>query len=275
MERINRLWRLLFALSLGAMAVQQLIHGDFLTVILPPSYPAWRQEQVIWIWIFSLIILVCCLGIIFEFKARPASAVLGCLLLSFVLCFHIPFHLSGVAASLGVWTDTLKALALSGGALMVAASLPGNEINSAWQKTQQRLLPLGKYFLAMLMIGFGIDHFVYTDFVSSFIPKWIPGHLIWTYFTGTCLIASGTAIMMNLYRRMATTLLGIMLFSWLILLHLPRAIAEPHSGGGNEWTGVFEIIAFGASAFLVDRSAFMKSYNRKRNNGGKLSVYTG
>ena len=158
---------------------------------------------------------------------------------------------------------------------MVAVSLPGEESNAAWQKTQQWLLPVGKYFLAMLVIGFGIDHFVYTDFVSSFIPKWIPGHVIWTYFAGLCLIASGIAIVLNLYRRLATTLLGIMLFSWLILLHLPRAIADPYSGGGTEWTGVFEIIAFGASAFLVDRSAFMESYNRKRNKGNKLTVYTG
>jgi hypothetical protein len=42
-----------------------------------------------------------------------------------------------------------------------------------------------------------------------------------------------------------------MLFLWVILLHIPRAIADPHSGNGNEWTSVFQALAFSGIAFIL------------------------
>jgi hypothetical protein len=42
-----------------------------------------------------------------------------------------------------------------------------------------------------------------------------------------------------------------MIFLWFIMLHIPRAIADPHSGNGNEWTSVFEALAFSGIAFLM------------------------
>jgi hypothetical protein len=33
------------------------------------------------------------------------------------------------------------------------------------------------------MLGYPVLHCVYTDFVASIIPPWIPWHLFWIYFT--------------------------------------------------------------------------------------------
>ncbi len=49
-------------------------------------------------------------------------------------------------------------------------------------------------------------------------------------------------------------LLGIMLFIWFVILHIPRAIADPNIDKGNEVTSVFEALAFSGVAFLI---AFM------------------
>ena len=35
------------------------------------------------------------------------------------------------------------------------------------------------------------------------------------------------------------------------MLHIPRAIADPHSGLGNEWTSVCETLAFSGIAFMT------------------------
>jgi hypothetical protein len=36
------------------------------------------------------------------------------------------------------------------------------------------------------------------------------------------------------------------------VLHIPRGIADPHSGDGNEWTSVFEALSFSGIAFLIE-----------------------
>lgn len=101
------------------------------------------------------------------------------------------------------------------------------------------------------MIVFGIEHFVYTPFVDTLIPDWIPWHRFWTYFGGVALIAAGAAIILKTRARLAANLLGLMIFCWFVLLHLPRGIASTAADNGNEWTSVFEALAFSGIAFVL------------------------
>jgi hypothetical protein len=39
-------------------------------------------------------------------------------------------------------------------------------------------------------------------------------------------------------------------FLWFLCLHIPRAIAGPHTLNGNEWTSVCESLAFSGIAFI-------------------------
>jgi uncharacterized membrane protein YphA (DoxX/SURF4 family) len=251
MENLNKLWRFFFAISFIAIALQQLIYADFRPVILPPSYPAWLLHRLVWTWVFSVLLIAACVAIIFEIKARSVSIILGSVLLLFVLVFHIPYQVSLSPLNLGAWSNTFKVLTLSGGAFIVAGSLP-QEINTSVPiKLLENLIPLGKYFLAIMLVGFGIDHFIYIDFVATFVPNWIPGHAFWAYFAGVALILSGIGIVLNIQLRLAATLLGVMLFLWLIMLHLPRAITNPYSDNGNEWTSVFEALGFSGIAFIL------------------------
>jgi uncharacterized membrane protein YphA (DoxX/SURF4 family) len=83
------------------------------------------------------------------------------------------------------------------------------------------------------------------------VPGWIPWPYFWTYFAGSALIAGGVGIVINVKRRLAAFLLGLAIFSWFIVLHIPRAIADPHSGNGNEWTSVFEAFGFSGIALIL------------------------
>jgi uncharacterized membrane protein YphA (DoxX/SURF4 family) len=100
-------------------------------------------------------------------------------------------------------------------------------------------------------VVFGIEHFVYPAFVATLVPAWIPGHLFWTYFAGVALIAGGIGMMVKSTTRIASLMVGIMIFLWLLMLHIPRAIADPRTGLGNEWTSVFEALAFSGIGFML------------------------
>src|SRR6185369_2243289 len=101
------------------------------------------------------------------------------------------------------------------------------------------------------LLIFGIDHFLYTDFVKPLVPTWIPGSLFWTYVAGIALIGTGLSFITNVKRKPVALLAGLMLFVWLIVLHIPRAVTMDTSKDPNEIVSVFECLAFSGMAFLL------------------------
>lgn len=251
MENLSRLWRFLFAIGLFALAIQELVNSDFLVVILPAGFPAWLPHRMIFDWIFSVPLAIASICIILELKARPISLLTGGILLLMVILFQAigqqyPMHL-------GSWTAAFKELTLSGGAFIAAGSLSRENKVSELENFLEKLIPAGKYFFAITMVVFGYMHFLYLDFVTTLVPSWIPWHLFWTYFAGVALMAGGLGIILNIKRHLAANLLGIAIFIWFIVLHIPRAIADPNSGAGNEISSVFEALSFSGIAFLIGR----------------------
>ena len=102
----------------------------------------------------------------------------------------------------------------------------------------------------------GILHFVYVDFVARLVPSWIPAHLFWTYFSGSALIAGGIGIILPWTTRLAASLSGLMIFLWVVLLHIPRAVGAPRDS--NETTAEVEALAMSGAAILVAVNAASK-----------------
>jgi uncharacterized membrane protein YphA (DoxX/SURF4 family) len=149
-----------------------------------------------------------------------------------------------------VWTNPLKALALAGGAALLAGTVPdeGRAIPAAagWRSMWPQL---GAVFLAVFFLVGGVQHFVYHDFVANMVPSWIPGRGFWAYVTGVALIASGVGILVRRAARLAATMSAAMIFLWVVLLHIPRALAGPRHA--FETCGVFEALALSGVALTV------------------------
>src|SRR4029453_6409362 len=94
--------------------------------------------------------------------------------------------------------------------------------------TDRILRPLGRVLLGGPMFIFGIQHFMYVDFVVTLIPEWIAGRRFWTYLTGTALIVAGNAIALDRTGRLAASLLGVMIFLFFLLVHIPLVIGRPN-----------------------------------------------
>ncbi len=82
------------------------------------------------------------------------------------------------------------------------------------------------FFVAPLAV-FGGDHFIAPAIVAAMIPSWIPGHLFWTYFVGTALFAAALSIVVDKYSTLAATLVGLMIFSFVLILHVPNVVGNP------------------------------------------------
>jgi uncharacterized membrane protein len=240
--------RIFYAVGLIGIGVQHFIFADFIPVILP-WWPAWIPGRPFWAFAVGAALVAAGVAILFNIKGRTVAALLGAAILVLIVIDDIPGQLAHYPAHLGVWTNTFKALTMCGGAWVVAGSL--SERTSSVTRYLEPIMPFGRFFLPITSIAFGIDHFLYTTFVAALVPSWIPGHVFWTYFAGVTLIAAGLGMIFRVQARLASLMLGIMIFLWVIVLHIPRAIADPHTAMGNEWTSVFEAVAFSGIAFML------------------------
>jgi uncharacterized membrane protein len=257
-DKIIATGRIFFSLGLLGIALQFFYFRQFIPVVVP-WWPSWIPGRLIWIYLIGAILFVIGAMILTGKMARWAATILGGLFLLWVLFLDIPGYSMGPRAThIGAWTNAFKALAFCGSAFVVARTLPDTASGSGHKRSfsfalLEKLMPLGMYPLAIMVTVFGVDHFLYVPFVSSLVPAWIPWHVFWTYFAGTALIASGLGMIFRVKARLAATLLGAMIFAWVIVLHIPRAIADPYGAIGNEWTSVFEALAFSGIAFILGR----------------------
>jgi uncharacterized membrane protein len=248
MSALATIGRLFFAVSMAAFGIQQLVAGEL--VRLAPPLPAWLPWHPFWVYGTGVLLLAADAAIALRIGARWAAAVLSVMLLLDIVLLHLPKALAnaGVGAA---WTNPCKALAMLGGVLILAAVLPEDKAGGspALEKGFGKLTPLGPVFLAAFMVLGGIQHFVYRDFVATLVPSWIPNPRFWTCFAGMALIAGGIGLLVPKTARLAALMTGLMILSWVVLLHIPRSLAAPHEAG--ETSGVFEALAFSGVAFIL------------------------
>ena len=110
-----------------------------------------------------------------------------------------------------------------------------------------KLLAFGRLFYAFPLAVFGADHFVFAKGIAEIVPSWIPGHMFWVYFVGTALFAASLSFVLKRHSELAATLTGIMLFSFVALMHIPNIVADP--GSRVPWIIALRDLSFSGGAF--------------------------
>ena len=83
--------------------------------------------------------------------------------------------------------------------------------------------------LAVVMIVFGIYHFMKPENFANFVPAFLPGGNIWIYIVGAAFILAAIAFLTNKQVRLAGYLLAILLLIFVLTIHLPYCLH-----GGND-----------------------------------------
>lgn len=249
MHYLVKTGRWFFAIGIAGLAGQQFYYGAFRPLLVPPYFSPFGGESIL-TYLVSLALVVAAIAIVTGKKAKIASVLLGFLFLALFLFCHVRYEcwIDPNSKHIGVWGNALKESAMAGSAFVVAGSFFNRQPAG---KGEKALIPVGSILFSITMIVFGIEHFLYPDFVKTLVPGWIPFNLFWTYFAAVALIGSGLCIVLRIRVKLVATLLGIMIFLWVLVLHIPRAVVAPASDYGNELTSVFEALAFSGIAFLI------------------------
>jgi uncharacterized membrane protein len=116
-----------------------------------------------------------------------------------------------------------------------------------------KLIALGCVFFAAPLAAFGAEHLVDARGIMSVVPTWMPLRLFWTYLVGVALIAAGMSLAFRKYLRLSSTLLAIMFFLFVLLIHIPNVATQLHDR--FVWAVAFRDLSFAAGALALSASS--------------------
>jgi hypothetical protein len=100
---------------------------------------------------------------------------------------------------------------------------------------------LGRILLALALLGFGVENVLFGHYVVARAAPWPADpsmRLLVASVTGAVFLASGAAMLMRRFVREAGIVSAALILGWMLILHLPVAIAGPAWSG--HWTNVLK-----------------------------------
>lgn len=205
--------RTILGTAIAGLGLISLIYADFAITWQP--VPEGVPMRTMLAYASGALLALSGATLIINRGAGFGAAAIALFLLSWVLFLH---PLRALANTEAWWLASAEALAVAAGAWTIA------------QPSASRWAAL--LFGAMTPI-FGIAHFLYIPFTASMIPSWIPARTFFAWFTGAGHVAGGVSIITGVVARLGATSLAIMFSSFVVLVHIPRVIAD--AGNRVEW----------------------------------------
>lgn len=241
---------LFFATPMAVFAGDHLISPKLIATMVP----AWIPGHLFWVYLVGAGLLAAALSIVTGKHSALAATLLGAMIFSFVLLIHVPNFVANPGDRL-MFAIVLRDSSFSAGALACAlAYAPAH----SWLKRTNWITALVRYVIAVAVVVFGVEQFLYPELVPvvplrQVMPPWIPGHLFLAYLTGTVLIASGLSLLFNWKSRLAATTLGIFVFVIVLLVYLPITAAKV-SDIANGLNYFADTLAVSGTALLLARA---------------------
>jgi uncharacterized membrane protein YphA (DoxX/SURF4 family) len=265
MKKLADLGRYFYGTAIAGMGIQTVYYHD-LPYMLFPATPAQGPGLTVTTYFFGIMFILAGTSVLFKKKTRPVCLLFGATLLLIFCLYYIPFQFlkNPNFMHLIEWDNAGKEWALSSGAFIVAGCFPATKENSFF-RLLAKLIPLGTKFFAITILCFGILHFLYASGVTEYIPLWIPHKIFWAYLAGLGLFGSSVGILLKIWPDLMAVLLGTMIFTWFVILHIPKVIYSTGDAREGEITSAFLALAYSGTAFVIASVGKNKSSIREKD----------
>lgn len=176
----------------------------------------------------------------------------GAAILTLNFAVWVGLHVPLVIAKPGVfanWLGLFEPLAITAGGLIAFARTA--RLNG---KLAKGLAQAGRLIFGVCLLVFALSHVLYLDFTASMVPKWIPpSQVFWAWATAAGHLAAGLALLSGVLARTAAWLVTLMFGSFVIALHAPTVVANPHSH--LDWCMLTVTLAITGAAWIVAETA--------------------
>ena len=233
----------LFALGTLLLGVVGIAFHDFALQWQP--VPAGIVARTALAYASAVLLIVAGGAILFRRYERSGALLLASFYWLWMFVLNLPLAIKSFT-HIGAWNSPAEIAFLAAGGTALVATSAG--------QLRGTLSLVARIVAGVCAIVFGLAHFNYAEFTASMVPGWIPYKLFWAYATGAGHFAAGVAFVSGIRARLAATLLAGMMGSFVVLLHIPRVIAQPEVHA--EWIMLAVASSLAGSAWLLRKYVF-------------------
>jgi uncharacterized membrane protein len=258
LDKIVALSNLCFAIPLAVFGALHLFGPQFVMDIVPPYMP-WRM---FWVYSIGCALIAASLSIATRIGIRWSGLLFGIMMFLFVAMIHLPGALRHPHDRF-IWTIVFREMSFGGAGWILA----GNAIDGWRGQGKSTLITVGRVFVTMAVIVFGIEHFLHATGLPGVplkkqTPTWIPGRMLIDYVTGAALLVAGGSILLNRKTRTVSTCLGGWILLMVLVIYGPVlivALSEPGAAVKVEGINYFADTLLFAGAILALAKATPRS----------------
>ena len=234
-----------FAVTMISLGIFGVIQGNFTPTWtgVPKGVPG--REGLAYLCAF--VSLATGIGLLWRRTAFISARLLLIYLLGWLLLFRVPNILRAPTA-LDTWWALGDIAVMAAGAWVLCAWFAANRGGRVSFAAGDRGLRIARLLYGLALIPFGVAHFTNLKDTAALVPGWLPWHVAWAYFTGCTFIASGVAVLIGVYARLAAVLSAFQLGLFTLLVWVPVVAAGPNA---FQWSEFLDSWALTAGAWLV------------------------
>ena len=245
--RIASVGHAVFAAMMTALGILGLVKGDFTAIWLP--VPKGVPVREVLAYVCAVISLASGIGLLWQRAPRswraccsPTSCFGCCYSECPSLFLHPRRKIPGQVV--------VKRRVIVAGARVLyawfAADWDGQRFDFA---TGDKGLRMARTLYGLVLIPFGIAHFVYINETAALVPRWLPSHLACAYLTGCAYIAAALSIVTGVFARLAAALSALRIGMFTLLVWIPIVVAGTKNA--FQWSETTISLALTAGAWVV------------------------
>ena len=158
----------------------------------------------------------------------------------------------------------------SAGILLFLVALWAAKTDIARASGLDKIVVLSNLCFAIPLAVFGAEHLSGAKFIMLAVPSYMPWRLFWAYFVGFALLAASLSIATKIQVRWSGLLFGIMMFLFVAMIHIPRALASPRDR--IAWVIVIREMSFAGGGWILAGNAMRGQGKSKLITVGRVLI---
>jgi len=236
-------------------------------------YMPWR---LFWVYSIGCALIAASLSIATRIAVRWSGLLFGIMMFMFVAMIHFPGALRQPQDRI-IWTIVFREMSFGGAGWILAASA----INGWRRQVNNTLMTVGRVFVTIALIVFGIEHFLHPTGLPGVplqkqMPAWIPGQVLIDYVTGAALLVAGGSILLNRKTRTVATVVAGWILLLVLVIYGPGlivALSDPGIGVQVEGINYFaDTLLFAGTILAVAKATPRSDMVRWASFPGSIAV---